>query len=300
MSLATLVPLALSLSIALVVLALGLRADFHDAFYLVLRPGLLFRSLLAMYVVMPAVAAGLVAALPLDPAVEVALVALALSPVPPVLPAKQEKAGGEPSYVLGLLLAATIGTVFVVPSGIFLLGHFFEPTHAVPLDAVAPVVVITVILPLMLGMVVRRSDPAFAARMAPRIAPAATVLLVAALTPLLFAHFDTIVRVVGNGTLLVLAVFTGTGLLVGHVLGGPDPGHRTALALATGTRHPGVALAIASATFPNVTAVAAVVLWHLVIAAAVTLPYTKRRRRIHGARHPRMHFPPERPARGLP
>ena len=68
---------------------------------------------------------------------------------------------------------------------------------------------------------------------------------------------------------------------LGHTLGGPIADNRTALALATGTRHPGVAMAIASATFPEEKAVVAVVILHLLVSAIVCLPYVKWRSRVH-------------------
>jgi BASS family bile acid:Na+ symporter len=57
--------------------------------------------------------------------------------------------------------------------------------------------------------------------------------------------------------------------------------NRTVLALATGTRHPGVALAIAATTLPNEKAVLAVVLWHLVVGGIVSAPYARWRSRQH-------------------
>ena len=54
-----------------------------------------------------------------------------------------------------------------------------------------------------------------------------------------------IVSLVGNGTVLVIAAVVAAGLAAGHWLGGPDPDDRTALAIASSMRHPGVAMAIA-------------------------------------------------------
>ena len=73
----------------------------RDLFYLVRRPSLLARSLFAMFVVMPILAVVLVRVLELRQSLEIALVALAISPVPPLLPKKQDTAGGEAAYALG-------------------------------------------------------------------------------------------------------------------------------------------------------------------------------------------------------
>jgi predicted Na+-dependent transporter len=56
-----------------------------------------------------------------------------------------------------------------------------------------------------------------------------------------------------------------------------------ALALATGARHPGVAIAIASVNFPDGRSLLAVVLYHLIFAAIVSVPYVMWRTRSHAA-----------------
>ena len=56
MDLKQLLVLALQVSVACTVFGFGLKMTVHDLLYLVRRPGLLARSLLAMFVVMPVVA----------------------------------------------------------------------------------------------------------------------------------------------------------------------------------------------------------------------------------------------------
>jgi BASS family bile acid:Na+ symporter len=68
-----------------------------------------------MGVVMPVFAIMLAAVFDLRPAVKVALVALALSPVPPILPMKEGRAGGKVTYAIGLLVAAALLAIVLVP-----------------------------------------------------------------------------------------------------------------------------------------------------------------------------------------
>ncbi|MGH9882109.1 MAG: hypothetical protein ACRD6N_11795 [Pyrinomonadaceae bacterium] len=95
MTLQTLIPLALKASIVLLVVGLGLKASLKDATYLFRRPGQLLRALLAMNVLMPLFAVAVAVIFDLTPAVKIALVALAVSPIPPVLPNKAMKAGSH-------------------------------------------------------------------------------------------------------------------------------------------------------------------------------------------------------------
>ena len=81
----------------------GMSATLRDVTYLVRERGLLFRSFLSMFVVMPVAVAFVAHVSNLPEAVKIALVALAIAPVPPILPRRELKAGGHAAYAVGLL-----------------------------------------------------------------------------------------------------------------------------------------------------------------------------------------------------
>src|SRR5215470_11000596 len=105
MTLMLVIKLAIMASVFLLVFAIGLKATLRDFNYLFRHPGLLARSLLSMNGVMLLFAIAVAALFNIHPAIKIALVTLAVSPVPPILPTKQEKAGGSESYAIGLLSA---------------------------------------------------------------------------------------------------------------------------------------------------------------------------------------------------
>ena len=105
MNLQKLIPIVLQASVLLNVFAIGLRASLHDATYLFRRPGELVRAVLAMNVLMPLFALFLISIFDLNPAVRIGIVALAVSPIPPLLPNKIVKEGGTDAYGIGLLVA---------------------------------------------------------------------------------------------------------------------------------------------------------------------------------------------------
>ena len=115
--------LALQISIVATVFGFGLKATTADFLYLLHRPALLMRSLLAMFVIMPIVALALVWAFDFPPAVNIVLVALAISPVPPLLPMKETKAGGNLSFGLGLMAILAIVSIMAVPAILAILGR---------------------------------------------------------------------------------------------------------------------------------------------------------------------------------
>jgi bile acid:Na+ symporter, BASS family len=99
MTLGALILVTAKASVFLNVLALGMSARLTDAIHVLRRPGLFLRCLLAMGVIMPLFAVGLGIAFDLHPVVKVALVAIAVSPVPPLLPRKLVSALVSIAYI---------------------------------------------------------------------------------------------------------------------------------------------------------------------------------------------------------
>ena len=289
MTVAELIGLAINASMFLIVFTLGLNATLDDMTSLFRQPGLLVRSLLSMNIIMLVFAVVVVVALPFDlpPAIKIALVTLAVSPVPPVLPLKQERAGGPSDYAIGLLTAAAVVAIVLVPATIEFLGLAFSIEMHMSAAGVAQIVLVSVVIPLLAGVAVHYFAPRFAVRIGRPVSTVATLLLLAALVPVLFIAWPAIWALIGSGLMIVLIVFTLVGLAAGHLLGGPNPDDRTVLALATATRHPGVAAAIATINFPDQKAVGAVVICHLLIGAIVSLPYVSWRKRAHAAGAPK-------------
>jgi BASS family bile acid:Na+ symporter len=283
MTLATMIRLAFMISIPLLVFALGLRATLADARYVLQRPVLILRGFLAMAVIVPVTAAALAAIFPLHPAVEIALLAMAVGPVPPILPGKQLRLGGRSRYVHGLLVGAALFAIVVVPAAIEVLGWLFQREAHISPAQVARIVGMTVLLPLAAGLAVHRWLPTLAERIGPWVSRVGNALLLAALLVVVFAMWRDVVSLVGNGTVLAIVTVVVVGLAAGHWLGGPDPDDRTALAVASSMRHPGVALAIARLNFPDDKLVPAAVLLFIVVNILITLPYGIWRQRAHAA-----------------
>jgi bile acid:Na+ symporter, BASS family len=92
-----------------------------------------------------------------------------------------------------------------------------------PINKVALIVVTSVIAPLVVGIVLRWLAPNVAQAARP-IATAATVLLAIAVLPIFVIAWPMVEGLVGNGLVILLAVFTLVGLAAGHLLGGPRSG----------------------------------------------------------------------------
>ena len=283
MTAALLIRLAVTVSVALIAFGVGLASGPRDIGMLLRQPALLARSLLAMNVIMPLIAIATALVFALDRPVLVALVALAVSPIPPLLPRKELKAGGTTAYAVGLFAIAGLLSIVFVPLWVHLIGAIFDRPLRIAPAAVARAVFLSVLAPVIAGVLARRYLPGFATRIARPVAIVAMVLLVIGAIPIVVRVWPAFVALAGNYTLLAFVLFPLLGLGVGHLLGGPQRGDRTVLALSSAARHPGVAIAIVHANAPNDRLATAAILLCLVVSAVVCFPYVHWRRRTHAA-----------------
>jgi BASS family bile acid:Na+ symporter len=259
MTLQALVPLVLTLSVAGLIVAVGLDADLDDLLYVLRRPLVLLKAVVAVNVVVPIAAVLLVFLFPLTPIARAGIVLMGVSPVPPLVPGKELKVGAEKRYAYGVYVALILLAVVLVPVTVALLAHFLGRQITTPTPLVVRNIVLTVLLPLAIGLAVHRLTPKLANRALPVVKALAWVLLLAALAPLLVMIWPALMGLIGNGTLLAMALTSAAGLVAGHLLGGPDRNNRAALAMTAATRHPGIALMIANANNTDKAVAAAIV-----------------------------------------
>lgn len=271
------IKLLLSASILLLVFALGLQATFADATSLLRnflrKPNWLLRALVSMYVIVPAAALVLALAFDLPPGLRTGLLAVAIAPIPPILPGKQLKFGGDRAYVFGLLVAVSLSSIVVIPLMVLLFDLIFQRDTVFGPGSVLRVVGMSILLPLAAGLATRQWLPELAARIAPWVSRIGTITLFASVLPILVAAWPTIVPLWGQGVLLASIALAVAALAAGHLLGGADPSVRATLAIASAMRHPGVALALVARHAVDEPRGVAVVLLYLLVATALTTVY---------------------------
>lgn len=274
MTLATLIPLLLKGSLFIAVFAVGLTATLRDATLLFRQPGQLVRMVLSMNVVMFAVAIGASFAFDLDPVTKLALVTLSVSPVMPLFTGKASKAGIQSHYSIGVLVAASVLAIALVPLSIEICERVFDTSAVMPAAAVLKLVATSVLAPLAAGMLVRRLVPA-TSRFARITGIVAMGTLLLAFVPVMVKAWPSIVSLIRNGSVVPLVVFVVIGLAAGQLIGGPTEEERSVLAVAGACRHPGLAVAIAQANFPDAKLVFPAMILYALILSLVLAPYSK-------------------------
>lgn len=287
MTVAEILKLLLLGSACMIVFALALRARADNALYMFTHPGVGLRALVAIFVVVPVVALTLAAAFDLSQPVEIAMVAIALSPLPPILPNKELKAGAGMNYVTGLLCGAAIASVVIAPLGLLFIDWMLPHKSLLHPMSVIPPVLIGTALPLVLGVIVHRLvGDERALKLAKPVAKVGNIVFGLIALVLIIALAPAMWQVIGNGTLIALTAMILAGVAASHWLGSSNPGEKSALMLAATARHPGVAIAIASANFPDAKLAPAAILLGTVLSMIIPIPFLKRIAAAGGGKNP--------------
>jgi BASS family bile acid:Na+ symporter len=271
LSLAQILGLVLKVCILTTIFALGLKAAWADVASLLHRPGLLMRSLFAMYVLTPLAAVLLVLVFPAPRVVGSAVLLMAISAGAPLLPKKLFKLGANPSYVYSLSVIAALLAIVTVPVSLTILSTFFDRSASVPVTEVAYTISTAFLAPLLAGMAARHLWPTLAERISDPIINTANIILLG-LVLLIGATNLSAIFAVGPSGIAIIVVMTFAALAIGHALGGPDPNDCTALAIACASRFPALVLLIASLNYAGAKSLP-VVAAYLLFSNLAAIPY---------------------------
>jgi BASS family bile acid:Na+ symporter len=257
---------------------LGLALVPSEFRWVVARPGLMLRGLFSVLVAVPALAWIVARALDLPRPAEIGIMLMAISPGAPVALRRSLGAGGHRSFAPALQIAVAALAVVSMPLSIAAFDEYYGGTATIDPRHLARQVFFAQLLPLSLGMLMRRLLPTPAAWLEPRLRRAGGLLLILLLV---LALIDIWQVVLGAGVRITLGIVLTTmlALAVGHVLGGPEPATRTATAISSAARNPGLALLVATLNAAS-PAISATVLAYLVIAASTVIPYVIWRRHV--------------------
>lgn len=267
-----LVPILAQGALCLIIASIGLQARWRDVLAAMRNTDLVLKGMLAVNVVVPIVALIICSLLPIHPFVRIGIVIMAVSPMAPLVQMKMWKGGLDTSAAIGLYVALIVSAILFVPATVALLSALYPTDASISVGAVAKMVAITTLFPVGVGLAISAWAPHFAQRAAPIVLVIGFIVIALLAVLILYKQGGAIMALLGDGTLLAIVVTVAAGLAAGHFLGGPNPATSTALAMAAGTRHPGIAALIVHANF-NDPQVMLTVLLFLLTGVAMTLAY---------------------------
>jgi BASS family bile acid:Na+ symporter len=267
-----LVPLVAQGALCLIIASIGLQAQWRDVLAAMRNKEMVLKGLLAVNIVVPIAALVICSILPINPVVKIGIVIMAVSPMAPLVQMKMWKGGLETSAAIGLYVALILSAIVFVPATVALLSALYPAHASISVAAVAKMVLITTLLPVAVGLAISNWAPDFARRAAPIVLITGFIAIALLAVLILYKEGGAMLGLLGDGTLLAIVVTVAAGLAAGHFLGGPNAANSNALAMAAGTRHPGIAALIVHANFPDPRVMLTVLLF-LLTGIIMTLAY---------------------------
>jgi BASS family bile acid:Na+ symporter len=269
-------------------LSIGISSSPRELTFIVRHPALLLRALLAVVVLVPAFAILLLKVFDLSPDVSSGIALLAAAPGAPLITKRSEVAAASRTYVTSLQLLLGLLAIVVTPWTLAVFDALFDlPFGRVSPAAVAGQVAQVALLPVLLGLVVRRVAPRFAARAETPVKVLANVLfmlLVVVLVGLIV--FDPELRaklLVGWQAFAAISLLALAAIVAGHLLGGPRADHRAGLVTASVARNLGLVMFLAGMEV-DANEIVRTVLVYALVGFVVAMPYSLRiRRQVRGA-----------------
>lgn len=248
-----------------IMISMGFKVAVEDVVASMRKPRMVVASIVANFVLVPAVTMALLYLFDADPMVSVGFLILAVCPGAPLGPHFTEVANGDVSYATGQMVILAGLSAILSPMLLALLLARLLPASDLQIDymAILGTLLISQLLPLAIAMGIRHRMPEFTGRIAKPVGMLANVLLVSAVVLILINEYETLSLIQPRGwfgILLLLAASLG----IGWLCGGPTSATRKSLAVTTAVRNAAVGLVIVSSNFADSAAVTAVVAYALV------------------------------------
>ncbi len=239
----------------------------------------LLRSFLAVVVLVPLLVFVILLVFDLPPAAATGLAVLAAAPGAPLTTLRSKMAGADTRFVSSLQLTLALSAVIVTPLIWAIFGGLFETVaeRATVFDVARQVGQVT-FLPVIIGLLLQRFAPGFAARIGKPLDMFASllfVLLVLVAIVLLVASAELRgLLAVGWLTAAAIVIMAIGAIAIGHALGGTTQDQRAGLATACVARNVGLAIFLVGLGNAGQGAIP-VILAYMLLGAVIAVPYAK-------------------------
>ncbi|PKM21825.1 MAG: bile acid:sodium symporter [Gammaproteobacteria bacterium HGW-Gammaproteobacteria-14] len=202
-----LVDVGLPLALFFIMIGMGLTLTPKDFREVLIAPKATLFGLLAQVLILPVIAFGLAWGLRLDPALAVGLIIIAACPGGTTSNIFAYLGGGDVALSVVLTVLASIVTIVTLPlfSGMAL--DYFQDasvTVRLPVERTVLALLLIVIVPLMIGMSLRKWLPVFAARAERMVGVFGLLVLLFVVIAILASLGDRVVVLAKQGILLAL------------------------------------------------------------------------------------------------
>jgi predicted Na+-dependent transporter len=232
---------------------------------------LVILALLANFLLVPLLAYVITKVIPLDQSLQIGVILMGTAAGAPFIPKLVQGAKGNVAYAVGLMFLIMVVTIFYLP---FILPLLLPGVEVNPWN-IAKSLIMTMLIPLLIGMLIKSHSPDVADHWAPvmqKISGLSILILLVVGLGLNISNILSFIGTLGIGAMVLLIVGA---LLIGMLFGGSDPGVRSAMGLSTANRNGAAALLVATQNFSG-TNTLPFVLVGVVLLLLILLPIAKR------------------------
>jgi BASS family bile acid:Na+ symporter len=265
MSLDRLINLLVTITLIEMMVLIGLRVTFAELARTAGDWRLVARAAAANYLLVPALAIVLLVAFKADPMVAAGFLVLAVCPGAPFGPPFAGIARGNVPQAVGLMAILAGSSAIVSPLLLQVSLPWVAGSEALRIDVVGIVValLITQLLPLLLGLLVRHRYPQLADRLANPLELVGKTLNLSVVVLILATQFQMLADIRARGFAGMLILLAGS-LAIGWLAGGSGREGRRTMALTTALRNVGVGLVIVTGNFAGTPAVSAALAYGII------------------------------------
>jgi BASS family bile acid:Na+ symporter len=227
-------------------------------------------ALAANFVLVPLLAYAVSSLLSLDSGATIGLLLAATAAGAPFLIKLTQIAKGDLAFAAGLLVLLLVVTIVYMP----IVVPVITPAAAVSVRGIATPLVLTMLLPLGIGLLVDAWFEPLTDRLLPilnKVSSAALVVLVAATV---LTNYRSLLSVFGTGAILAALLVIGVAFAAGYLFGGSDPAEKGVIALGTAQRNIAAAMVVATQSFDDPRTLVMVVVTSIV-SMAVLFPVAR-------------------------
>ncbi|TFH23306.1 MAG: hypothetical protein E4H10_12345 [Bacteroidia bacterium] len=173
---------------------MGLRLNLPDAIKGLRDIKFVTYTLLWGFVLGPAIAYGITLFMPKDEPLAVGLILMSLAPCAPFVPIFVTKAKGDLGYTAAYMFLVAIGTIIFMPIAV----PFLVKGLTVTAWAIARPLIIMILIPLLIGMAIRRFSAKTADKIQPAVKKITMVFTILVFVLLIAIYYKGIVSIMGS------------------------------------------------------------------------------------------------------
>jgi len=208
----------LAASLIIIMLGMGLSLVADDFKRIIVYPKAIFVGLVNQLILLPLIGFAIAISFPLTPEIAIGLMILAACPGGPTSNLITHLAKGDTALSVTLTALSSFITILTIPFIInFALIHFLDEGQMIQLDVVETItrIFVIIIIPIIIGMVIRRYREKFALRMANPVRKASGIVIALVIIGILVKERENIVSYFQQAGIVALVLNVAT-MLVGY------------------------------------------------------------------------------------